>query len=108
MSVDEKPVYKLYVVALPGDVVRYYPMAAREMGVNLEVEYHGCVVRKLYSDGYGLVITDAAVESLRVDEENSSAIEWYKAELGTNWFVKVRQRAFELFDENKREDDLPF
>lgn len=108
MNVDEKPVYKLYIVGYPGAVVQYYPIAARELGVNLEVEYHGCVIQTLYSDDYGLVITDAAVESLRVDEENRMAVAFYKAELGSNWFVKVRTRAFELLEENEWKNDLPF
>lgn len=102
MNVDDKPLYKLYIVGYPGAVVQYYPLAARDLGVNLEVEYHGCNIETLYADEYGLVITDASVESLRVDEENSMAIEYYKAELGNNWFVKVRTRAFELLQEDER------
>ncbi len=108
MGSEEKPVYKLYVIGYPGSIVKFYPEAARELGVNLEVEYHGCVIETLYSDEHGLVITDAAVESLRVDEENRMAHAFYKAELGSNWFEKVRRRALELMEEKKWEDDLPF
>jgi hypothetical protein len=108
MEFNEKPLYTLYVVGYPCASVKYYPDVAKEMGINLKVLYHGCVIETLYADGYGLEITDADVEMLRFEEENEQANKFYEAELGKGWLKKFYKRASKLVKEREKDDDLPF
>jgi len=108
MKINDKPLYTLYVVGYPSVSVRYYPDVAREMGINLKVLYHGCIIETLYADGYGLEITDADVELLRIEEENEMAGKFYEAELGKGWLMDFYKRATKLMKEREKDDDLPF
>jgi hypothetical protein len=108
MNINDKPLYTLYVVGYPSASVRYYSEVASEMGINLKVMYHGCVIETLYADGYGLEITDADVELLRVEEENEMAVKFYEAELGKGWLKNFYKRASKLMKEKEKDDDLPF
>ncbi len=32
----------------------FMPAAAKEFGINIKIEYYGCIIRTLYSDEFGL------------------------------------------------------
>ncbi len=108
MEINDKPLYTLYVVGYPCASVRYYPEVALEMGINLKVLYHGCVIETLYADGYGLEITDADVEILRFEQENEMANKYYEGELGKGWLKNFYRRATKLMKEGEKNEDLPF
>uniref|UniRef100_UPI003216AFB4 hypothetical protein n=1 Tax=uncultured Draconibacterium sp. TaxID=1573823 RepID=UPI003216AFB4 len=104
---SEKPLYKYFCAGYPSGEVEFIPNAAKELGINIKIEYHGCIVRTLYSDEHGLTITDVQVKAAEIEEENKHAILFYNDSIGKDWLKKLRNRAIELF-ENRVDDGLPF
>lgn len=105
--IEHNPLYIVYVVGYPSPVCQYYSEAAKEFGVNLKLKYHGCIVRTLYKDETGFTITDVGVESLAIEEQNKTAVDFYTRLLGCNWLNKIKNRAIEIY-ENQPDSDLPF
>ena len=104
---SNKPLYILFVIGYPDAPYYLFAEAAKEFGVNLQVKYHGCIINTLYKDDFGLRITDASVEKLKIEEENKEAIEYYETTNGKDWLNKIRDRAFQICDE-RTDPDLPF
>ena len=71
---SNKPLYIHFVIGYPDAPYEHFAEAAKEFGVNLQVKYHGCNIKTLYENDFGLKITDASVEELKFEEENKEAI----------------------------------
>ncbi|MFZ4412580.1 MAG: hypothetical protein ACOYOV_05820 [Bacteroidales bacterium] len=68
--ITNKPLYKLFVAGYPVSRVKFYCKAAKELGVNLVVIYHGCIISTLYKNEDGKNITDAEIEYEKIKKEN--------------------------------------
>lgn len=108
MDISERPLYTLYVVGYPCASTQYYPQAAEVLGINLKLEYHGCVIETLYADESGLEITDADVEMLKFEEENEIAEAFYCKSIGNDWLKQLRETALKLLKEKASGSDTPF
>lgn len=107
MNLEDKPLYTVYVPGLPAAGVPYLREAAAEFGINLEVEYHGCVVQTIFDDGKGICIDDADFKSAEYIEPNAIANEYYTKRHGNKWFNRIRELAMELFEASDDNNDLP-
>ena len=107
MNIEEKPIYIYFHVGYPAATTEFIPAAAKKLGINLKLEYHGCVIRTLYEDKYGLKIYDSQVQSLYIDELNEPAFKYYTKTIGKNWLKLLEDKALELYEKSP-EDELPF
>ncbi len=103
------PIYTFYIAGFPNGIVEFLPTAAKEMGINIQIKYHGCCVETLYQDkSLGLTITDASIERLKYEDENQIANQYYTKTIGEDWLQKLENRAKVLCEENYDPDALPF
>ena len=65
----DKPLFTYFCAGYPSAEVQFISEAAKELGINLKVEYHGCIIRTLYSDEYGLKISDVEMHKLEIEEK---------------------------------------
>lgn len=108
MKTEDKPLYTCYILGHPSAEVPYLKEAALKQGINLEVEYHGCVVQTIFDDGKGICIDDADFKSAEYIEPNAIANEYYTKRHGNKWFKRIRELAMELFEASDDNNDLPF
>ncbi|GEM_PF-3168959 len=108
MSIKDKPLYTCFIPGLPSAEVPFLPKAAEQIGINLEVEYHGCVVESYYKDEDGNKITDASLKGSIIADQNKEADFYYRYYYGERWFYIVEAIALKLLKEDEKKDNLPF
>jgi hypothetical protein len=94
------PLFTLFVIGYPDAPYEYFPEAAKQFDVNLKVKYHGCIIRTIYKNDFGIKITDASVEELIIEEDNIEAVKYYENIIGKDWLEKIRQKANLLYEKN--------
>ncbi len=98
----------MYVAGYPAPHIMHISEAAKELGVNLSVEFHGCIVVSVEDDKSGIPKTDADVKALAFKQQNEIADAYYSMHLGVNWKDLVKQKAIKLMQIYDKENPMPF
>lgn len=108
MKTEEKPLYTCYFVGNPPADVPYWPEAAKQLGINFELKYHGCCIETALDLGNGQQITDADLKTTEAEKDNAAAIDYYKKTIGEDWWEKLTQLAEELYENDEEAQAMPF
>jgi len=89
-TVQNLPLYTMYVAGYPCEEVFFYERAAAELKINLKVEYHGCCIDS-FVDENGKETSDAKVNSEKFEDQNIIAKQYYDNIHGVNWLDQVNK-----------------
>jgi len=103
---EYKPLYVEYIIGEPNATVRFIELAGKELGINVKVKFHGCIVDS-FLDDKGKWQIKPIPEKIKVEPENKKANKFYIKEIGLDWKSKLQSKVMELFN-NRPIDDLPF
>ena len=108
MDISDRPLYTVYIAGLPSAGVAYYREAARELGVNIEIEIHGCIIDTVLDDGKGIEITDADLYSQQYVDPNELADKYYCEVIGPDWYKQLKKIALQKYYDDDEAQSLPF
>ena len=108
MNISDHPLYTVYIAGLPSAEVDYYDQAALELGINLKLELHGCIINTVFDDGKGIEITDTDLYRQQYVEANKIADQYYSALIGPDWREQLNIIALRMYYDDDEAQSMPF